>query len=136
MLVVLPAPLTPATMITVGWYSPTTSVFSSGFSRSVMASASRPLTWAGSVARASFTRRRRSSSRKVVAATPASAISSAVSRSSYSASSIFVPVKTLLMPLPVFFRPVRRRLSQPLRAGAAASSAGSDSEEKVASALS
>jgi hypothetical protein len=42
--VVLPAPLTPATMITVGWCTPMTSAFSSGAAVSVRASASRPLT--------------------------------------------------------------------------------------------
>ena len=116
MLVVLPAPLTPATMMTVGWYCPTTSGFSSGASRSAMASCSSALTWAGSVARASLTRRFRSASRVSVAGTPASAISSAVSKSSYNASSMRVPVKTVVMLLPVFFRPLFRRSSQPLRA--------------------
>jgi hypothetical protein len=80
--VVLPAPLTPATMITVGWCSPTISARSSGASRSTIASASKALTCAGSVEPAAFTRCFRSLSRCSVARTPASAISSADSSSS------------------------------------------------------
>ena len=82
MVVVLPAPLTPVTMITVGLAAPIISGFCSGSSRSVMASASSAFTAAGSVALLSLTRRLRSSSSCCVAATPASAISSADSRSS------------------------------------------------------
>ena len=44
-----------------------------------------------------------------MAGTPASAISSADSSSSYSASSMRVPVKTWAMPVPVLRRPWRRR---------------------------
>ena len=80
--VVLPAPLTPATMMTVGLCSPITSGFSKGRSRSAMASASRPLTAAGSVVFWSLTRFFRSASRCSVALTPVSAISKAVSSSS------------------------------------------------------
>ena len=126
--VVLPAPLTPATMITVGLAVPSappiTSGFCSGASRSVMASASSPFTAAGSVALASFTRRFRSASKWAVAPTPASAISSADSRSSYSASSMRVPVKTVAMLLPVLRRPCLRRSNQPARAASAGTGAG------------
>lgn len=80
--VVLPAPFTPATMITVGVYSPITSGFSSGLSTSAMASASSTLTWEASVAMLALTRRRRSSRRNSVAFTPVSAINSADSSSS------------------------------------------------------
>ena len=117
--VVLPAPLTPATMMTVGACAPITRGFSSGRSRSASASASSALTAAGSVALASLTRRLRSASRCCVARTPVSAISSASSSSSYSASSILVPVKTVAMLPPVLRRPVRRRSIQPWRAPAA-----------------
>ena len=48
-----------------------------------------------------------------MAATPVSAISSADSSSSYSASSMRAPVKTCAMPAPVLRRPWRRRLNQP-----------------------
>ena len=78
----------PATMITVGVWCPTSSGFSSGDSRSVMALISRFLTCSGAVALASFDALFRSSSSHSVAATPASAISKADSNSSYSASSI------------------------------------------------
>ena len=122
MLVVLPAPLTPTTMITVGVSRPTASARSSGASRSAIASTSSVLTASGSVAPASLTRRFRSPSRKPVALTPASAISSAASSSSYSASSIFVPVKTLAMPEPVLRNPLRSLSSQPLRGGSGAAS--------------
>ena len=128
MLVVLPAPLTPATMITVGlaWPSapPMTSGRCSGASSSAMASASSAFTAAGSVALASLTRRFRSSSRHCVAGTPVSAISSADSRSSYSASSMRVPVKTWAMLAPVLRRPCARRSSQPLRGSAAGAAVG------------
>jgi hypothetical protein len=58
-----------------------------------------------------------------VAATPASAISSAASRSSYSASSMRVPVKTCAMPEPVLRRPWRRRSNQRPRGGASGTGA-------------
>ena len=83
-----------------------------------MASANSARTAATSVARASFTRRLRSTSRNCVALTPVSAISSASSSSSYSASSIRVPVKTVVRPEPVFFNPVRKRSSQRARLAA------------------
>ena len=110
--VVFPAPLTPATMITVGVCSPTVSVFCNGASNSVMACANSALTAAGSVVEASFTRCFKSFSRYSVAATPVSAISNAVSSSSYSASSIRVPVNTLLMLWPVLCRPLPKRCIQ------------------------
>src|SRR2546427_426011 len=135
--VVLPAPLTPATMITVGWCSPMTSGFSSGRSRSARASASSALTAAGSVALASLTRRRRSASRCSVALTPVSAISRASSSSSYSASLICVPVKTVAMLLPVLRRPVLRRCIQFWRLAPSASglAVGSGAAMKSAGAM-
>ena len=113
--VVLPAPLTPATMTTVGLCCPISSGFCSGVSSVVSDSTSSALTAAGSVARASFTLRLRSASKNSVAFTPVSAISSADSRSSYSASSMRVPVKTPAMLLPVFCKPCLSRASQELR---------------------
>ena len=107
MLVVLPAPLTPTTIITVGIALPTTKDFSSGASKSATASASKPLTADASVARDSFTRLFKSSSRNSVAFTPASAISNAASSSSYSVSSICVPVNTCVMLVPVLRKPLR-----------------------------
>src|SRR5574343_19318 len=84
MVVVLPAPFTPATMITVGppcWLA-ISSPCSRGDNRSVIAAASRPLTAAGSVVLVVLTRCFRSLSRCCVAPTPVSAINSSLSRSS------------------------------------------------------
>ena len=116
--VVLPAPLTPAIIMTVGLYWPTTSGFCSGKSRAAKASARSALTAAGSVVLLSLTRRLRSTSKYSVAATPASLISKADSSSSYSASSIWVPVNTVAIELPVLRKPFFSLLSQPWRAGA------------------
>ena len=80
--VVLPAPLTPATMITVGLNSPIDKPFCSGVSNSVMDSISNCLTAAGSVVWVSLTRRLRSCNKCSVALTPESAINRAVSSSS------------------------------------------------------
>jgi hypothetical protein len=55
--------------------------------------------------------------------TPVSAISNAVSRSSYKASSICVPVKTVAMLAPVLRKPVLSLSIQELRAGAGAGEA-------------
>src|SRR3569832_2368448 len=55
--VVLPAPLTPATMITVGRYSPMTSSFSSGLSNCDSESARMFLACTGRVAPVAYTRR-------------------------------------------------------------------------------
>ena len=125
MLVVLPAPLTPTTIITVGVCSPTTRARSSDFNRSAMASISSAFTAAGSVALVSLTRRFRSASRASVAGSPASASSSADSSSSYNASSTWVPVKTCAMLEPVLRRPARRRSSQPARGAGPTGGAGS-----------
>jgi hypothetical protein len=124
MLVVLPAPLTPATMITVGCCAPMVSGFSSGLSSSASASTSSALTAAGSVVPVSLTRRLRSSSRNCVAFTPASAISSASSSCSYSASSMRAPVNTVARFEPVLRRPARSLPSQPWRAWGAEAAAG------------
>ena len=74
----------------------------------------------GSVVLLSLTRRFRSSSKNCVAAVPVSAIKSAASRSSYSASSICVPVKTDAMLLPVLRKPALSLSSQALRGGSVA----------------
>ena len=95
--VVLPAPLTPATMMTVGRCSPITSAFSSGCSRLVSVAVSMFFNATGCVTPVSFTLRRNSSSRYWVAGTPASDINSASSRLSYSASSMTEPPKTMEM---------------------------------------
>ena len=116
--VVLPAPFTPATMITVGVCWPMTRGFSSGLSMVSSASASSHLTAAGDWARPVFTRSRRSFSSCVVASTPVSAISRASSSSSYSDSVICVPVKTVEMLEPVLRRPRLSLETQSLRSGA------------------
>ena len=115
--VVLPAPLTPATMMTVGVCSPMTSGFCSGCSKSAMASTNSARTCAGSLARAALARSRKSASKKPVACMPASAMSKASCSSSYSDSSTWLAPKAALMLLPVFFKPALRRLSQSLRSG-------------------
>ena len=68
-----PAPLTPATIITVGVWASTCSVASSGCSSSVSASTNRALTAWGSVALLSLTRCLSTPSRCWVAPTPVSA---------------------------------------------------------------
>ena len=66
----------------------------------------------------SLTRRRTSASKCSVALTPVSAIKSAVSRSSYSCSSIRLPVNTVEMLEPVLRRPSCSLLNQRWRSGA------------------
>ena len=96
MVVVLPAPLTPAIIITSGSWRPSSSGFSSGRSRSVISTFSAALTAAASSSLSSLTLRRRPSSRNWVASMPASAISSADSSSSYRSSSILAPTNSRL----------------------------------------
>src|SRR6185369_2221434 len=122
--VVLPDPFTPATMMIVGRCSPMTSVFSSGRNNCVSESARMFLTCTGRVAPLAWTRRLTSSSRYWVAFTPVSAISSALSSSSYRWSSICAPVKTREMLDPVLRSPALSFSSQRWRSGAIGAGTG------------
>ena len=122
--VVLPAPLTPVTITTVGWAGPMGRVFSKGSSSSVSTVVSRARSSVGVCAWADLARWRSCAIKYAVAETPVSAMSRAFSRSSNKASSMRLPPKTEAMPEAVLPRPAFRRLSQPWRA-AAGGAAGS-----------
>jgi hypothetical protein len=132
MLVVLPAPFTPAIIITSGWARPSIRDFSSGLSRPTNKVRSAALTCCGSVSRSARTFSRSDSSRNSVASTPASDISRAVSSSSYRSSSILAPMKIPVRFELVFDRPLFRRVSQDFFA--AASGAGGGTISTVSSA--
>src|SRR5437868_6474192 len=132
MLVVLPAPLTPAIIITSGCSRPSSMVFSSGRNRSVSKSRSATRTPSAASMRSFLTRRRSSPSRYSVASTPASAISSAVSSASNRASSTFTPTNSVLMLRLVLDSPVRRRCIQPRLASGLGAGGGASSSSASA----
>ena len=122
MLVVLPAPLMPASMMTKGVpLSGRTSGCSSGRMCSCNASLSDWRSSAPSLRPLSETRRRTSSINCSVASIPMSLVSSTVSSSSYRSSSILPPPNTPASDLAMWsrdlVRPCLRRAAQPALAG-------------------
>ena len=124
MLVVLPAPLTPATMTTVGVCWPITKGFCSACNNSVNEAISAFFRATGWVMPLDLARWRKSLIRVSVACTPASAISSAPSRFSYKASSTWLPPKTPEMLLAVLPKPALSLSSHFCRSGGVALGAG------------
>ena len=110
--VVLPAPLTPATMMTNGLCPVTASGRSSGASSAASSTASASFSACGVSIRSLFARVRSRAMSVWVASRPASAEMSTVSRSSNSCSSTFVPPKSPVSCEPVFLRPRLSRSSQ------------------------
>ena len=114
--VVLPEPLTPAIMMTNGLAREVSSGRSSGASSSVMASFNASSSAAPSSIFCLRARARSDSISQLVADTPQSACSRAVSSSSYSASSILRRVKSsetgVLRTSRVRARPALRRAAQ------------------------
>ena len=109
MVVVFPAPFTPATMTTVGLFTSSDHSPCKGSSTSVSTSVSNSLTCAGWVLPLALTRNFKACKTACVAGIPASAINSADSSSSNSASSMTLPPNTPAMLLPVRCKLLRKR---------------------------
>ena len=112
-LVVLPAPFTPATISTSGRWPSISSSFSSGCNNSVSTCLSAARTPCASSMRSFLIFARSACMICSVALTPTSAISKASSSDSNSASSTFTPMNTWRKFVPVLLSPARRRAIQP-----------------------